>query len=70
MYLYEYYLRGFPYLGSSFFWFKNAQKFLYLNRDKTKGQSGKNTTLTPTKILPKKDGHSPVDFKFLYQLIN
>ena len=27
---------------------------------KIKRQSGKNTTLTPTKILPKKQGHSPV----------
>ena len=27
---------------------------LYLSRDKTKGQSGKNKTLTLTKTLPKK----------------
>ena len=27
---------------------------LCLSRDKTKGQSGKNATLTPNKILPKK----------------
>ena len=40
--------------------FKNALIALCLSRDKTKGQSGKNTTLTPTKILPKKWGHSPV----------
>ena len=49
-----YYLMGFSYLGSSFFWFKNALTPLCLNRNKSKGQSGKNTTLTPTKTLPKK----------------
>ena len=36
---------------------------LCLSRDKTKGQSGKNTTLTPIKTLPKKQGHSHVDFQ-------
>ena len=36
------------------FFFLNAPTSLYLSRDKTKKQSGKNTTLTPTKILPKK----------------
>ena len=34
--------------------FKNAPTPLCLSRDKTKGHSGKNATLTPTKILPKK----------------
>ena len=29
----------------------------------TKEQSGKNTTLTPTKTLPKKQGNSLVDFQ-------
>ena len=53
VYLY-YYLRGFHCLDSSFFLFKNAPTPLYLSRNKTKGQSGKNTTLTPTKTLPKK----------------
>jgi len=53
LYLY-YYLMGFPYLGSSFFWFKNTPTPLYLSTDKTKGQFGKNTTLTPTKTFPKK----------------
>ena len=52
-YLY-YYLRDFSCLGSSFFWFKKALIPLYLSRDKTTGQLGKNTTLTPTKTLPKK----------------
>ena len=47
-------LRGFSCLGSSFFWFKNTPTFLCLSRDKTKGQSDKNTTLTPTKTCPKK----------------
>ena len=51
---YNYYLKSFPYLGPSFFGFKNAPTPLCLSRDKTKKQSGKNTTLTPTKILPKK----------------
>ena len=37
-YLY-YYLGGFPYLGSSFFLFKNAPTPLCLSRDKIKGQS-------------------------------
>ena len=36
---------------------------LYLSRDKIKGQSGKNATLIPTKILPKKQDCSPVIFK-------
>ena len=49
-----YYLRGFPYLDSSFFWFKNALIPLCLSKDKIKEQSGKNATLTPTKTFPKK----------------
>ena len=53
-YYYYYYLRDFSCLGSSFFLFKNASILLCLSRDKTKRQSSKNTTLTPTKILPKK----------------
>ena len=48
-----YYLRGFPYLRSLLFWLQNALTSICLSRDKTKGQSGKNTTLTPTKTLPK-----------------
>ena len=62
LYLYCY-LRGFPYLRSSYFWFKNTPTSLWLNRDKTKGQFGKNTTLTPIKTLPKKYDHSAVDFQ-------
>ena len=53
-----YYLRGFLCLGSSFFFFfflfKTIPTSICLSRDKTKGQSGKNTTITPTKTLPKK----------------
>ena len=33
------------------------------NRDKIKGQSGKNTHLTSTKTLPKKQDHFPVNFQ-------
>ena len=58
-------------MGSLFFWFKNAYTSLYLSRDKTKRQSGKNTTLTPTKILSKKYGNFSVDFQislFTYKL--
>ena len=40
---------------------------LCLSRDKTKGQSGKNTTLTPTKTLPKKKGHSSVIIIFFFE---
>ena len=65
-----YYLRSFLYLRSSFFFFKNVLISLCLSRDKIKGQSGKNTTLTPTKTLPKKYGHSPTIFKLFYPLIN
>ena len=47
-------LRGFLCLRSLFFWFKNASTLLCLSKDKIKRQSGKNTTLTPTKTLPNK----------------
>ena len=46
--------KGLLLFGFLIFMFKNAPISLCLSRDKTKGQSGKNTTLTPTKILPKK----------------
>ena len=36
---------------------------LCLSRDKTKGQSGKNTTLTPIKTLPKKQDYFSVIFQ-------
>ena len=50
-------------MWSSFFWLKNVPTLLCLSRDKTKGQFGKNTTLTPTKTLPKKYSHPFVDFQ-------
>ena len=46
--------KGFLLFGILILWFKNVFTPLYLCRDKTKGQFGKNTTLTLTKILPKK----------------
>ena len=36
--------------------------YVYI-KTKTKRQSSKNTTLTLTKTLPKKYGHSPIDFQ-------
>ena len=52
-------------MDSSFCLFKNALTPLCLSRDKTKGQFGKNTTLTPTKTLPKKYGHFLVNFQIV-----
>ena len=47
--------QGFPLFGILiFFFFKNASTSLCLSTDKTKKQFSKNTTLTLTKILPKK----------------
>ena len=54
--------KGLPLFGFLIFMLKNAPISLCLSRDKTKGQSGKNITLTSTKILPKKQGHTPVNF--------
>ena len=62
LYLY-YYLRGFSCLDSSFFQFKNARTLLCLCKDKTKGQFDKNTTVTSTKTLPKKQDYSFIDFQ-------
>ena len=45
------------------FLFKNAHTPLCLSRNKIKEQFGKNTTLTPTKTLPKKYDHFLVDFQ-------
>ena len=61
-YLY-YYLRDFPCLDSQFFLFKNTPTPLCLSRDKTKEQSGKNATQTPTTTLLKKQDHSLVIFQ-------
>ena len=67
IYIYtHYYLKGFPYLDSSFFSSKNAPTSLCLNRDKIKGQSGKNTTLTFTKTLPKiPSSYPPTSFQLM-----
>ena len=55
-----------PLFGIFIFWLKNVPTLLCLSKDKSKGQHGKNTTFTPTKTLPKKYGHSPVDFQFSF----
>ena len=44
---------GFPYFGPDFF-FPKYPYSLRLSKGKTKAQYGKNTTLTPTKIMPTK----------------
>ena len=54
--------KGLPMFGFLIFIFKNALIPLCLSRDKTKGQFGKNATLTLTKTLPKKLDYSPVKF--------
>ena len=65
IYIYTLLFKGLPLFGILIFLLKNALTSLCLSRDKikgqssknttlTKGQSGKNTTLTPTKTLPKK----------------
>ena len=48
-------------MKSSFFGLKVAS--ICLSKDKTKRQSGKNTTLTLAKTLPKKYSHSLIDFQ-------
>ena len=55
--------KGLPLFGFFIFQFKNAPTPLCLSRDKTKGHSGKNATLTPTKILPKKQDYSSIIFQ-------
>ena len=55
--------KGFLLFGFLIFQFKNAPTLLCLSRDKTKGHSGKNATLTPTKTLPKKQDYSLVIFQ-------
>ena len=57
--------KGLPLLGILIFWLKNAHTLLCLSRDRIKGQSGKNTTLSPTKIFPKKYGHFLVEFQIV-----
>ena len=55
--------KGLSLFGFLIFQFKNALTPLCLSRYKTKGHSGKNATLTPTKTLPKKQDYSPVIFQ-------
>ena len=65
-----YYLRGFPCLDSSFFLVQKCPTPMFKQRQ-TKEQSGKNAILTLTKILPKKQNHSPINFQidlFTYKL--
>ena len=58
-----YYLKGFSLFGFFIFQLKNAPTPLCLSRDKIKGHSGKNATVTPTKTLPKKQDYSPIIFQ-------
>ena len=54
-----------------FFKFKNVSIFLCLSKNKIKRQFDKNTTLTLTKTLIKKQSHSPINFQitlFTYKL--
>ena len=55
--------KGFSLFEFLIFQFKNTPTPLCLSRDKTKGQSAKNATLTPTKTLPKKQDHSSINFQ-------
>ena len=57
--------KGLPLFGFLIFQFRNTPTPLYLCRDKTKGQYGKNATLTPTKTLPKKQDKFPVNFQIV-----
>ena len=63
--------KGLSLIGFLIFQFKNTPTLLCLSSDKTKGQYGKNTTLTPTKTLPKKQDYFLVIFQivlFIYKL--
>ena len=55
--------KGLSLFGFLIFQFKNALTPLCLSRDKIKGHSSKNATLTPTKTLPTKQDYSPVIFQ-------
>ena len=50
------------------FQFKNASTPLCLSRNKTKGYSSKNPTLTPTKTSTKKQDYSPVIFQTILSI--
>ena len=65
IYIYILLFKGLPVFGFLFFLgSKMPYTPLCLSREKIKGKSGKNTTLNPTKILPKKQDYSPVIFFF------
>ena len=54
--------KGFLLFGFLIFQFKNILTPLCLSRAKIKRQFGKNAILTSIKTLPKKQGHSSIDF--------
>ena len=60
-----YYLRGFLCFGSSFFNSKIPLHPYVYAEIKLKDNSVKNTTLISTKILPKKQNHSSVNFQII-----
>ena len=62
--------KGLLLFGFLIFQFKNAYTLLCLSKDKTKGQSGKNMTLTPIKTMPKNRTTLLLIFKLIYSLIN
>ena len=69
--LYLLLFKGFFLFGFLIFQFKNTHTLLCLSREKTKGQSGKNATLTLTKTLPKKQDNNFINFQinlFTYKL--
>ena len=57
--------KGLPLFGFLIFQFRNTLTPLYLCRNKTKGQYGKNVTLTLTKTLSKKQDKFPVNFQIV-----
>ena len=63
IYIYTLLFKGLSLFGPDLFLFQNTPTPLSLSRDKIKGQSDKNATLTPTKILPKKYDKFPVNFQ-------
>ena len=74
IYLYLYYylsillFKGLLLFGFLIFQFKNAPIPLCLCIEKTKGQFGKNVTLTSTKTLPKKQDKFPVNFQIVLSI--
>ena len=60
--------KGLFLFGFLIFQFENTSTPLYLCRDKIKGQSGKNATLTSTKTLPKKQDKFPINFQIFLSI--